>query len=430
MTDWTRRAFLCVSAGTFGIVAGCLDGGDGTPTTSPGGSTGPSGNESTDRTPGDQTPTGPRPERAHVAFNHAKELHRLDAAFPQRDVASFYLALLTSADHAAASPTDRFEHQQARSFVADTDFSQAAVVVLQDRRSSSHPDLNLRDTGRDGDTATIEATYPTGAATADITTDTLLVRLPTDDGTVRAASATIRPQHGEPVRLSTLNAYDTVPEFDPPGDLVLRNRDCANAPLSVTVTYDGDLFFRDSVDLPAASLRRVDGLLTHPGEWRIAVRGGGKTVAQSWSLTDSPPGDLLVDVAGDGRVTLSQRSDGVDENSIDTCETNGYPYESSDSTENLDRPVDLWVLDRSDGGHHLTVTIRDGDTEAFSGEFATREGYDKAKRAGLLAKKTTYTVDVTTDDGRNVSESVTVREGVKKLTVRVTESGELAVSVS
>jgi hypothetical protein len=37
---------------------------------------------------------------------------------------------------------------------------------------------------------------------------------------------------------------------------------------------------------------------------------------------------------------------------------------------------------------------------------------------------------VTTQDGRQTTETVTVREGVDQLTVRVTEGGDLAVSLS
>jgi len=429
MTDRTRRAFLALGVGAFGSAAGCIGRDGGAPRTTPGGVTATTGNETTDRTTATQTTSHSGTAAAHLSFNHAKRLHRINAGFAQHDVASYYLGLLTSPDHAAAFPTDRFENQDAKAFVTDTDFSQAALVVVQDRRSSSHPDLELLGTRREGYTVTVKAQYPGRGGTADITTDTLLVRVPTTEGSVRAASATIQPQHGEPIQFSTTNVYDVVPAFDPAGDLVLRNRDCANAPLSVTITYQGDLFFRDGMNLQPASLRRVGGVFTHPGEWTVAVHIGGETITRSWSLTDGPPGDVLIDVAGDGTVSLSHQATGVDGTSRDTCETNGYPYESSSPTENLDHPVDLWVLDRSDGEHHLTVTIRDNDTEVFSGEFDMRAGYDKVQRAGLLAKKTTYSVEVTTDGGTTVTESVTVREGVKKLTVRVTESGKLTMSL-
>lgn len=427
MTDRTRRTFLALGVGVFGSVAGCIGSDGGAPRTSPGGVTPTPGNEPTDRTT-TQT-TSHSGMAGHLSFNHAKRLHRIDAGFAQRDVASYYLGLLTSPDHAAAFPTNRFENQEAKAFVTDTDYSQAALVVIQDRQSSSHPDLELLGAGREGYTVTIEAQYPGRGGTADITTDTLLVRVPTTEGSVRAASATIQPQYGDPVQFSTTNVYDIVSAFDPAGDLVFRNRDCANASLSVTVTYQGDLFFRDGVDLPPASLHRVGGVFTYPGEWTVATHVSGETTTRSWSLTDGPPGDVLIDVAGDGTVSLTHQATGVDEMALDSCETNGYPYESPSPAENLDNPVDLWILDRSEAEHHLTVTIHDNEDQVYSGEFDTRAGYDKAQRAGLLAKKTTYTVEVTTDDGATVTESVTVREGMKKLTVRVTESGELTVSL-
>lgn len=429
MPNRTRRGFLALGVGLLGGIAGCLGSPGGVPGRPPGEPTPGPGDEPTDRPPETQTPSGSPSEATHLAFNHADPLHRIDAGFAQRDVASYYLGVLTSDDHAAAFPTDRFEKQAASAFVADTEYSRAVLVVFQDRRSSSHPDLDLLGTVRAGDRVTIKTRYPDTASTADITTDTLLVRVPTDERAVRAASATITPQYGDPVRVSTTNVYDGIPAFDPAGDLVLRNRDCADAPLSVTVTYQGDLFVRDGVNLPAASLRRVEELFAYSGEWTVTARIDTETTTRSWSLTGGAPGDVLVDVAGDGTVSLSHHATGVNETALGTCERNDYPYESSNPAENLDHPVDLWVLDHSDGEHRLAVTIRDDDTEVFRGEFDTREGYDKAKRAGLLAKKTAYTVDVTIDGGTTVTESVTVRDGAEKLAVRVTESGESTVSL-
>lgn len=424
MTDRTRRAFLALGVVTFGSAAGCLSLGGGTSRTAPDGSTSTSGN-----TPTGQN-TGTQIEAAHLSFNHAEQIYRIDAGFAERDVASYYLGLLTSNDHASGFPVDRFKNIAATTFVDDTDFSQTALIVFQDRRSSSHPDLELLQTRRNGSRVIIKAKYPGNGATADITTDTLLVRVPTDGGAINAASAMINPQFGDPVRVSTMNVYDDGSASDPAGDLVIRNRDCANAPLSVTVTYEGDLFFREGVDLQSASLRRLEGLIVYPGEWTVAVRAGSETTRRSWSLTGDTSGDVLVDVTGDGTVTLSHHATGVDETGLDSCETNDYPYESSNPAKNLDQPVNLWVLDQSGGKHHLTVTIRDGDAVVFSGGFDTRKGYDKAKRAGLLAKKTTYTVKVTLDNETSVSELVTVQEGMKKLEVRVTESEEVEVSLS
>lgn len=405
-----------MGAGIVGSVAGCLGtGSDALGTTS-------TGNETTDRM------TSVRSGAEHLSFDHAKRLHRIEAGFPQRDVASYYLGLLRTDAHAGTFPTDRFDDAEAEAFVADTDYSEAALAVLHDRESSSAPDLELADVRRDGRALEIEAMYPGRGGTADITTDTLLVRVPTDGDPFRTATASVRPQVGEPLRFATANTYDVRPAFDPAGDFVLRNRDCANTPLSVRVTYEGDLFLRDGIDLPPATARRLGGVFTYPGEWTVTVRASGETIEQSWSLTDAPPGDVLLDVAGDGTISLSRRPDGVDASPLDTCETNGFPYESPNPSENLDHPVDLWVLDHADGEHHLTVTIREGDVEVYNGEFDTRAGYDKIQRAGLLAKMTTYTVRVSTATGQSVTETVTVREGVQQLAVRVAESGELSVS--
>jgi hypothetical protein len=418
MTDCTRRAALALGVGALGSVAGCVGHDGGTGTETPGSS------------PGNQRTPDAQAGVAERSFDHAQPLHRVEAAFAQRDVASYYLGLLTSADHAVAFPTARFENETAESFVIDTDFTRSAVVVLQDRKSSSHPDLELLDARRDGQTVTIEVHCPGSGATADVTTDTLLVRVPTDEGDLRVASAILQSRHAGPVRFSTRNSYHTVPEFDSEGGLVLRNRDCTTARLTVTVTYESDLFFRDHLELSPATVRGVAGVFASPGEWTVAVRRGEDTTARSWALTDGSAGDVSVDVAGDGTVSLSHHPETVHETALDTCEPEEFPYESSSPAENLDRPIDLWVLDDSDGAHRLTVTVRDDDRVVFSGEFDTRDGDDKVRRPGLLAKMTTYTVDVSMDGETTVSEGATVREGAKQLVVSVTESDRVRISLA
>lgn len=427
MTEHTRRTFLAFALGTAATGAGCI-------TDSGTGSSGrteptPRENETTGGQTPSQTPSDEQSEVASLSFDHAEPLHRIDAGFPQRDVGSYYLGLLTSRDHVAHFPTTRFQNQTATAFLEKSDYSRSVVLALQDRRSSSHPDLELHSTERNGPEVSIETRYPGQGGTADVTSDTLLVRIPTDGETVRFASATITPQYGDPVRLATGNAYDADASFDSAGDLVLQNRDCANAPLSVTVTFAGDLFLRDGLDLQPATRRRIERLVAYPGEWTVTVRTGSRTIEHTWSLADDPPGDVLLDVTGEGTVSMTHEPSGVDRQRFDTCQTNGYPYESPTPSENLVHPIDLLVLDHAEGEHHLTVRIRDGDTDVFSGDFDTRSGYDKIRRAGLLAKKTAYTVDVTTGDGAAITETVTVRDGVKKLAVRIPESGELTVSI-
>lgn len=438
MTDRTRRGFLALSASALAAVAGCTDGrayGDGP---GKGGAPGGDATDTDETTPTDRgtgtdagvgTTTDSALDAASLAFDRAAELRRADAPVPQRDVASYYLALLRSADDASAFPTDRFGNDDAAAFVAETDFASETVVVLQDRRGSSVPDLELVGAGLSGATLAVEARYPGQGGTADVTTDTLLVRAATGDRAVRAARATVRPQSGDPVRFATANAYDVTPEFDPAGDLVVRNRDCAERRPGVTVTYSGDLFLEESPTLGPASTRRFEGVFSLPGEWTVSARSGDRTVSETVPLTDAPPGDVLVEAGGDGSVSIERRPEGVESGATDRCETDGGPYESPDPGENVADPVDLWVLDRSPEARELTVGIRDGDREVFSETFDTSAGDDKAHRADLLAKRATYVVEVRAAAGASVTETVTVDDGVSKLTVRVTEAGELAVSV-
>ena len=343
-------------------------------------------------------------------------------------MATFYLAVLTTEDHVAAFPTDRFGNQEATTFIEATDFSQTAVVVLHDRQSSSHPNLQLVGTGREGKLLTVETEYPGEGATADITTDTLLVRVPTGEVSVPGGRATIHPQFGNPVRIGTASLYDNLPEFDTPADLGVQNRDCESATPSVTVTHRGDHFYRGGLELELATRHTVEGLSTHFGEWTVSVRANGETTTRTWDLTDDP-GDVLVTVAGDGTISLARQADAGD-GPTDACHTDGFTSESTDPAANVDPPVDLWLLDRGQQSTELTVTVSDGDTRVFSRSYETSSGVDKIHRLDLLAKQTDYTVTVSAEDGREVTKTVTVDEGTRQLTVRVTETGDLTVSLA
>ncbi|WP_415378582.1 hypothetical protein [Halosimplex sp. TS25] len=190
----TRRGFLGLGVGVATALAGCL-----------GDSAGPGGTGTP--TPNDGTGATDTPDRgnsaASLAFNGADRLHRVDAPFPQHDGEDHYLALLTESDHAAAFPTERFQSGDASAFLGETDFSRAAVVVVHDRWSSSVPDLELRDVAVEGSTVSLTSEYPGEGGTDDVTTDTMLVRVRTDGASPTAAEATIHPQYGGSIHLST-----------------------------------------------------------------------------------------------------------------------------------------------------------------------------------------------------------------------------------
>ncbi|WP_436923292.1 hypothetical protein [Halosimplex amylolyticum] len=191
----TRRTFLGLGVGVAGALAGCL-GGD------------PAGPDDTGTpTPNDGSGATDTPNRgtsaSSLSFNRADRLRRVDAPFPQLDAEDHYLALLTADDHAAAFPTERFRNEDATAFLGETDFSQAALFVVHDRWSSSVPDLELRDVTVEGSTVSLTAEYPGEGGTDDVTTDTMLVRVRTDGPSVSAAEATIHPQYGDSIRLST-----------------------------------------------------------------------------------------------------------------------------------------------------------------------------------------------------------------------------------
>lgn len=190
----TRRKFLGLGIGVADALAGCLGGDPAGPGTgTPGTDDGTTGTDTPDR--GNTA--------ASLSFNGADRLRRVDAAFPQYDGEDHYLAVLTEDDHVTALPTDRFRNENASAFVGDTDFSQAALVVVHDRWGSSVPDLELRDVAVEGSTVSVTAEYPGEGGTDDVTTDTMLVRVQTDGASVTVAEATIHPQYGDSIHLST-----------------------------------------------------------------------------------------------------------------------------------------------------------------------------------------------------------------------------------
>jgi hypothetical protein len=187
MEGATRRQVIALGLGVAAGLAGCLGGGRAGPG---------DGTDATDT-------QGSGGDAEVLSFNDADPFHRVEASFPQQDAADHYLALLSDDNHAAAFPTGRFRDEAAGDFLDKTDFSRAAVVVVHDRVSSSVPDLKLLNASVKDATVTVEAEYPGEAGTDDVTTDTMLVRVRTDGASVAAAEATIQPQYGDPVRLST-----------------------------------------------------------------------------------------------------------------------------------------------------------------------------------------------------------------------------------
>jgi 8-oxo-dGTP diphosphatase len=423
MTQYTRRRALRYAAGlaVASTVAGCLgdddSGSDGTST---------DGTTTAPPTAGTST-TPPSGSVATHAWNGAPELHPGDAPFPEGDVGSYYLALLTDGDHAAS-----FGFQgDAAGFLVDTDFETASVVLLQDRRGQSTPDLAVSDVRHvDGSGVRLTARYPGTVSTGDIITDTVAVRVPNDGTTPDWATVDVAGRTGATTTFSTTSKYGA-DRYADPGAVVVQNRDCRAHRVSVTATRNGELFYASSHELAPASATTVPDVLTHPGDWQLSVtrHGPDGPVTKSWSLGSDAPGDVLGSVAGDGSLGLAYYPDGVTDAEPSTCETDGDTYESTDPSENVADPVDLWLVSQDDDERTLDVTIVDQatGTEVYSETYVLAAGKDKQRRQDLVAKRGTYAVTVTPDAGDPVETTLGVAADVGKFTVHVDDDGTISV---
>lgn len=426
-----RRRALLQTLGTTSLgLAGCLgdgsDGGDSTPTPS--------------TTPTEtQPPTTSYPDTSVESYtwNGAPDMEHRAAAYPQGSVDPYFVAVLRSTSEASAfrdsylANSDRAELQEAAAFISDTDHEKQSIVVVQDAKGSSHPDMELegvRPATTPASTGVhVHARYPGEGATADIIQDNLLVRVPGDP---EFARVTLTPQFNDPVTFATQNAIDA-PALNEPRALVVRNRDCTEHSVHIQGMVDETLVTREAVDTPAGSIRVAKAVFGHAATYALAASTESTETAttSNVSITTDDPRHVLIDVDGAGKLTIS-RMDGVPEESRIQCEPEQRPYESSDPSQNIADPVDLWVVSQDAEPRTLTATISDGDTRVFSQTFELSGGYDKAREADLLAKKTTYTLTVEPESGGTLETTFTVAESLSKVTIYVNASGEISVRSS
>lgn len=96
-------------------------------------------------------------------------------------VSRYYVTQLTTRQE-----TSRFDESllgdDARAFVAETEFANESLVVVQVFPASSVPDYRVEELARDGDTLAVGINDSSARATADITVETLLIRIPEGEG--------------------------------------------------------------------------------------------------------------------------------------------------------------------------------------------------------------------------------------------------------
>lgn len=355
-------------------------------------------------------------------------MSRRDAPYPQGSVGAYFVAVLrtnretTAFGRASLGGSAGEEISGAVEFLTDTKFGDESVVVVRDASGSSHPDLAVHEVRRDGDGVHVSVYYPGRGRTADITEDNLFVRVA---GAPSFGRVTVG-RGEDSTTVATANALE-VPPLAEPRPLVVRNRDCTGHRLRVRGRIDGDLVVRETAETEPGSVTVIDSTFARAASYELDAETvtPENDVTASVTFNSDGPAGALVEVDGSADLAVSELSSIPKERRID-CETRQRPYESDNPAENVDNPVDLWVLSRDTDAGTLEVTISDGETTVFERTFELRSGYDKAREANLLAKKGTYALTAASETGERVETTFEVTSS-SKVTLSVAESGKITV---
>lgn len=407
-----RRSFLRLGAAALPLTAGCTGA--------------PRFDSGTDQLPertrsSTDTPT-PSTDHATHAWNGPPTLTRRDAPYPQGSVGAYFVAVLRTSDEAAAFGQLALD-AGAVEFLSGTEFGDESVVVVQDASGSSHPDLAVYEVRPNGDGVRVGVHYPGRGGTADIIEDNLLVRIAGEPSFARVTVG----RGEDSATVATANAL-SAPPLAEPRPLVVRNLDCAGHRLRIRGRIGGNLVVQQAVETEPGSVTVLDSIFARAASYELdaeTATSENDTTASVTFDSDGPAG-ALVEIGGSAGLSVSECTSVPEERRID-CETGQRPYESSDPAENIDDPVNLWVVSHDPEARTLEVTIRDGETTAFEQTFELQGGKDKARKAGIIAKKGTYALTVALETGEPVETTVEVTESSSKVTVFVEESGAITV---
>lgn len=407
-----RRQLLRSGALTLPLLAGCVS--------TPDNQIGSSDNDSTGL---------PREAALDThAWSGSPTLTVQDAPYPQGMAGPYYVSILRSEadattfrDSADSFPSD------AKTFLTRTDFEGESVVVIHDQKGSSHPNLAVDSVARDHVDQTegvhVTAHYPGDVRTADLIENSLLVRVA---GHPEFARTTIGTETDAPT-IATTNAI-TASRLDTARSLVVRNRDCQSHRFHVQGEVDGNIVVWESVEIDAGQISVVEDVFPYAAAYDMAVvlSAVDQSATDQIELTTSGTRNVLVDIDAAGMPAVTTVDGSPQERRIE-CETRDRPYESSDPQENVDDPVDLWIVKQSTDPQTLTVSITESGTQVFQQAFEFGEGKAKTRETDLLAKKAVYRVRVESDAGTPAVTEFEVTESVSKLTVHIDESGELSM---
>lgn len=411
-----RRQLLRSGAVTLPLFAGCLS----TPDDGTGNQNGSSANNSTGL-----------PQEAALdthAWSGSPTLTTHDSSYPQGKAGPYYLALLqgetdvTAFRNAAGSLPDA-----ADTFLTRTDFEGESVIVIHDQRGSSHPNLAVKSVVRDhvNDTEGVHITahYPGDARTADIIENTLLVRIA---GHPEFARTTIGTDTNAPT-IATANTF-TAPTLERSRSLVVQNRDCQSHRLHVHGMIDGNLVAWESVEVEAGQTTVIENVFRYEATYDLKVRSSTteESTTSTVSFTTAGTRDGIITIDASGTLNVSAVAEPPQTGQTE-CESGDLPYESSDPAENVDDPVDLWVVKQRATPVTLTVTIGESGQQVFERTFELGKGKAKKRVTDLLAKKAVYSVQAESKAGDRATTEFEVDGSVTKLTVHVGDDGEMSV---
>lgn len=241
---------------------------------------------------------------------------------------------------ATAAEADRFNSSvlrpAANAFVRNTTFRNATLVVIQAFPASSHPDYRVESVRRRDGTLEVAINDSSRGGTADITVETVLLRVPdpvdrvavtTEDGvTFDSTAGVVTPKSTpEPTPDDPLGVVPDERRLADGGDLRIVNRRAGTVGYNLTLTYYYEPRCRDETPACGAPARRITvdraiaklppggnetltDVATHRGTYTVHVtadlptgNGSRRSVTESFAWrVDGPGVEGVVAITGDG----------------------------------------------------------------------------------------------------------------------------------
>jgi hypothetical protein len=261
------------------------------------------GNDSSPESPG-----GPDPGYETYVFDHAGAPAPAIEGGIVYDVENYttrrYVTLVTNQSEADERFNRSVLDAEAQAFVENTSFEDSYLVVFQAFPASSTPDYRVESVGRDGAVVNLRVNDSAFVGTADITVETLLVRLPRgeapperavvtteENATVRSGAGVVSGAPGDDESGAEDENDTTLPYRGPNAESNLEN------PLAVRVRNDGTDVNAFRVNLTYLG---ADGTeLALDSGWQKLPAGGDWTVAEAVARTGAYRVRVVASLPGD-----------------------------------------------------------------------------------------------------------------------------------